>query len=224
MPPETQAKVLRVLQERSFERVGGTTPIAVDVRVVAATHRDLEARGRGRPLPRGSLLPPASVVEIALPPLRERREDMPALAQRFLAQVAERLGRPQKRARRRTRSRRSRATPGPATCASCATRSSARRCSRPATRSTRATSLLGGTPATAPRAGDAERLVRATRSARAVEDFERAYLLRALRAHGGNVSRTAEAIGMVRQSLQQKMRELGCASAPRRRRARPSRS
>ena len=57
MAPETQAKVLRVLQERSFERVGGTQPIAVDVRVVAATHRNLAEDVAGEPLPRGPLLP-----------------------------------------------------------------------------------------------------------------------------------------------------------------------
>src|SRR5262249_9916995 len=91
MPPETQAKLLRVLQERAFERVGGMRPIAVDVRVVAATHRPLEdevRRGRFRE----DLYYRLRVVEIELPPLRERREDVPALAQRFLERVVERLG------------------------------------------------------------------------------------------------------------------------------------
>ncbi len=87
MAPATQAKVLRVLQERRFERLGGTTSIEVDVRIVAATHRNLEAEvaaGRFRE----DLYYRLRVVEIALPPLRERREDLPALAQRLLAQVA----------------------------------------------------------------------------------------------------------------------------------------
>ena len=58
IPPATQVKLLRVLQERTFERVGGNEPIKVDVRIVAATNRDLARRGRRGPLPRGSLLPP----------------------------------------------------------------------------------------------------------------------------------------------------------------------
>ena len=59
MPLETQAKLLRAIQEKEFERVGGNQPIRVDVRLLAATNQDLEARGPRRPLPRGPLLPPA---------------------------------------------------------------------------------------------------------------------------------------------------------------------
>ena len=59
MPLETQAKLLRAIQEKEFERVGGNQPIRVDVRVVAATNRDLEAAVARGPLPRGPLLPPA---------------------------------------------------------------------------------------------------------------------------------------------------------------------
>ncbi|MGI9592452.1 MAG: sigma-54-dependent transcriptional regulator, partial [Myxococcota bacterium] len=90
MPRETQANVLRVLQERCFERVGGTKPLRVDVRVVAATHRNLEEdvkQGRFRE----DLYYRLKVVESELPPLRQRREDVPALAQRFLERVTERL-------------------------------------------------------------------------------------------------------------------------------------
>ena len=95
MAQETQAKVLRVLQERAFERVGGNAPIEVDVRVVAATHRDLETEvkeGRFRE----DLYYRLKVVEVTLPPLRDRTEDIPALVERFLSQVAERLGRDKK--------------------------------------------------------------------------------------------------------------------------------
>jgi DNA-binding NtrC family response regulator len=92
MAPETQAKVLRVLQEQSFERVGGGKPIQVDVRVVAATHRDLEAEVKNERF-REDLYYRLKVVEVVAPPLRERAEDIPALVDRFLAQVAERLGR-----------------------------------------------------------------------------------------------------------------------------------
>src|SRR5262245_27727483 len=91
MPAETQAKVLRVLQERSFERVGGTKPIDVDVRVIAATHRNLEDEVRKQRF-REDLYYRLKVVTIELPPLRERAEDIPALAQRFLERVTARLG------------------------------------------------------------------------------------------------------------------------------------
>lgn len=79
-----QVKLLRVLQERTFERVGGTEPIKVDVRVVAATHRNLEemmAEGTFRE----DLFYRLSVFPIEIPPLRNRKEDIPALAKSFLA-------------------------------------------------------------------------------------------------------------------------------------------
>ena len=89
MPLETQAKVLRVLQERSLERVGGTRAIPVDVRILAATHRDLEKDVREGRF-REDLYFRLCVVKIEVPPLRERREDIPALAGRFLEQLAKR--------------------------------------------------------------------------------------------------------------------------------------
>ena len=58
MSPSTQAKILRVLQEHEFERLGGTRTLRVDVRIIAATNRNLTADGAGRPVPRGPLLPP----------------------------------------------------------------------------------------------------------------------------------------------------------------------
>jgi len=84
---ELQAKLLRFLQEREFERVGGTKPISVDIRVIAATNSDLEASvttGRFRE----DLFHRLNVVPITLPPLRERKEDIPALSQFFLQKYA----------------------------------------------------------------------------------------------------------------------------------------
>ncbi|HEY1269645.1 MAG TPA: sigma-54 dependent transcriptional regulator [Candidatus Binatia bacterium] len=85
--PELQTKFLRFLQEREFERVGGTKPIRVDVRIVAATNRDLEAAvhdGRFRE----DLYYRLNVIPIVLPPLRERKEDIPELASFFMKRFA----------------------------------------------------------------------------------------------------------------------------------------
>ena len=82
MSPTLQAKLLRVLQERQFERVGGTRPIHTDVRILAATNRDLEDSIR-RGAFRADLYYRLNVVSLHLPPLRERREDIESLANHF---------------------------------------------------------------------------------------------------------------------------------------------
>jgi DNA-binding NtrC family response regulator len=175
----------------------------VDVRVVAATHRDLEREveeGRFRE----DLYYRLKVVEIELPPLRERPEDVPALAARFLAQLAERHERPARRLAPGALARLTRhAWPGNV------------RELRNAVE--RAAVLAAGEEIEAEdlaldasrEAQDPAGLPFGEAKRTAIEQFERAYLLRALRANEGNISRTAEAIGMVRQSLQQKIRELG---------------
>ncbi|WP_144184912.1 nitrogen regulation protein NR(I) [Elioraea rosea] len=84
MPPEAQTRLLRVLQEGEFTSVGGRTPVRVNVRIVAATHRDLRALIR-QGLFREDLFYRLNVVPIRLPPLREREEDIPALARHFLS-------------------------------------------------------------------------------------------------------------------------------------------
>ena len=93
MPVAMQIKLLRVLQERSLERLGSNTPIPVDCRVIAATKVDLRALAE-QGLFRTDLYYRLSVATIALPPLRERREDVPLLFQHFLMQAAARHGRP----------------------------------------------------------------------------------------------------------------------------------
>ncbi len=204
MAPETQAKVLRVLQERSFERVGGSKPLQVDVRVVAATHRDLERDVREGRF-REDLYYRLKVVELELPPLRDRREDVPALAARFLGQLAERHERPPRRL-----------SPGAVAALTLHPWPGNVRELRNVVE--RAAVLAAGDEIAAedlalggPRdaAADPSGLPFGEAKRSAIEQFERAYLLRALRANEGNISRTAEAIGMVRQSLQQKIRELG---------------
>jgi DNA-binding NtrC family response regulator len=92
MTPATQAKVLRLLQEQRFERVGGNETIQTDVRLIAATNKDLEAEvdaGRFR----GDLYYRLNVFHIPLPPLRQRKEDIPLLIDYFLRQLGRRLNR-----------------------------------------------------------------------------------------------------------------------------------
>jgi DNA-binding NtrC family response regulator len=207
MPLETQAKILRVLETRVLERLGSAKSVTVDVRVVAATHRDLEAdvaAGRFRQ----DLYYRLRVVEAALPPLRERLSDVPLLAERFLGRIAERLGRPAKtltdaalgrlvrhgwpgnvRELKNVLERAAVLAPGSAIDEADLDLGGAR-----------PPSFGGVCPPTSIPFAEAKR--------RFVADFERAYLAEALRQNDGNVSRTAEAIGMVRQSLQQKLREL----------------
>ena len=214
MPTETQAKVLRVLEERSFERVGGNRAVEVDVRVVAATHRDLEAEVREGRF-REDLYYRLNVVEIAIPPLRERVEDLPALAERFLTQVAERLGREKKMV--------------DADALAALARHPWRGNVRELRNAIEQASVLApgqvigvgdlrlgvleAGPAVAVQPGTVPTNLPFRDAKRAIVDsFERSYLIQALRAHGGNISRTAESIGMVRQSLQQKIRELGLRS------------
>ena len=91
LPPHLQVKLLRVLQEREFERVGSSRPIKVDVRLLAATHRDLEMLVREGRF-RDDLYYRINVVTILLPPLRERREDLPPLIECFVRAFAEKNG------------------------------------------------------------------------------------------------------------------------------------
>ncbi|MGE8685882.1 MAG: nitrogen regulation protein NR(I) [Achromobacter sp.] len=96
MPIELQTRLLRVLAEGSFYRVGGAQPVRVDVRIVAATHQPLEQRVE-QGLFREDLFHRLNVIRLRLPPLRERVEDIPALASHFLGASARALGVPVKR-------------------------------------------------------------------------------------------------------------------------------
>jgi two-component system nitrogen regulation response regulator GlnG len=91
MPPDLQTRLLRVLSDGQFYRVGGHTPLAANVRVIAATHQELEARVKQR-LFREDLYHRLNVIRLRLPAMRERREDIPVLARHFLAKSARELG------------------------------------------------------------------------------------------------------------------------------------
>ncbi len=99
--PETQVALLRVLQERVFERVGGTQPISVDVRVIAATNRDLNAAVDSGTF-REDLFYRLNVFPLEVPPLRERREDIPVLVEYFINRYARSVGKTFRRINKRT--------------------------------------------------------------------------------------------------------------------------
>ncbi len=91
MPFELQTRLLRVLSEGKFYRVGGVTPINVNVRVIAATHQNLEDRVKKNQF-REDLFHRINVIRIKIPPLRERSEDIPCLAEFFLDKFSKKLG------------------------------------------------------------------------------------------------------------------------------------
>ncbi len=124
MSLKTQAKVLRVLQEQVVEPVGGASGVRVDVRVLAATNKDLPTEIRAGRF-REDLYFRLNVIPIFVPPLRDRAEDIPLLAEHFMEELAREYGRrPQDASTPAARRGAAAATAGRATCASCATSSS----------------------------------------------------------------------------------------------------
>ena len=120
MPRESQSRILRVLVEQRFRRVGGDTDVQVDVRVISSTSRDLReeiAAGRFRE----DLFHRLNVVPLRVPGLEERRDDIPDLIRDCVERIGAAAGPAAAHLRPRTPSPRCRCSPGPATCASCAT-------------------------------------------------------------------------------------------------------
>ena len=211
LPRETQNKILRVLVDQTFMRVGGNAKVAVDVRIVASTSRNLEvaiAEGTFRE----DLYHRLSVVPIRVPPLAERRDDIPDLIEYFMEQISQGSGLPKRRIGEDAMAvLQSHSWPGNV---------------RQLRNNIERLMILAGGDADAvldasmlppdvgsmvpamPNGGGGEQLMGLPlRDAREV--FEREYLVAQISRFGGNISRTAEFVGMERSALHRKLKALG---------------
>ncbi len=211
MNPVTQAKVLRALENRVIERLGGTQSISVDVRVISATHRNLSAEvsaGRFRE----DLYYRLRVVTLDVPPLRARKEDIPMLAYAFLKLHGSREGRTKRLSRAALQAIGRYDWPGNVReLKNALERSVIFAGGEEILEADLPAEIMGNIPGPA-RAGKltAEEMPLSEPDFRdAKRKFEVAYITRQLERHKWNVSHTAAAIGLHRQSLQEKMRELG---------------
>lgn len=209
MTAATQAKILRAAESGEIERLGGRAPLRVDVRIIAATNQDLQAAIREGRF-RQDLYFRLAGMTLYLPPLRQRSEDIPLLVERFWQDLAVKYKREGPRLTREAMAR----------LAACEWPGNVRQLRATVERMfvlarggevTEADLQLAMEPAPVAQAAD-YLTVPDLREARRL--FEIEYLTRKLREHGGNVTRTAAAIGIERQSLQEKIRQLGIARPP----------
>jgi two-component system nitrogen regulation response regulator NtrX len=200
----TQAKILRTLQENRFERVGGSVTLEVNVRVIAATNKDLEmemAEGRFRE----DLYYRLNVIPIYVPPLRQRREDIAPLLEHFLERASVQSSGLKKSLSPKALERLA-AYPWPGNV-----RELQNIVERLVLMSPGPTVDVGDLPSQIAHP-DREKLRRGLESEKlsdARAAFEREYLLEKLRANQWNISRTAEVVGLARESLSRKLRSLG---------------
>jgi two-component system nitrogen regulation response regulator NtrX len=210
MNPVTQAKVLRALENRTIERLGGTQPIPVDVRVISATHRNLSAEIRAGKF-REDLFYRLRVVTIQLPPLRSHKADIPILAEAFLQMHGARLGRIAKITREAMMAIERFEWPGNVRELKNALERSLVLCrGEEIGVEDLPPEVLSGEAAPHRNSDGASENGFGEKDFRdAKRKFEVAYLTKQLGDHRWNVSRTAATIGLHRQSLQEKLRELG---------------
>ena len=211
MPRETQNRILRVLVDQTFQRAGGTTKVSVDVRIVSSTARNLEAEiAEGKF--REDLYHRLSVVPIRVPPLSERREDIPDLVEYFMDQISSATGLPKRRIGEDAMAvLQSHVWPGNV---------------RQLRNNVERVMILAGGDAEAaitadmlpqdvgsmipamPTGNNGEHIMGLPlREAREV--FERDYLIAQISRFSGNISRTAEFVGMERSALHRKLKALG---------------
>jgi two-component system nitrogen regulation response regulator NtrX len=211
MPRETQNKILRVLVDQTFQRVGGSTKVTVDVRIVSSTSRNIEADIAAGKF-REDLYHRLSVVPIRVPPLAERREDVSELVEYFMTQISQITGLPKR-------------TIGGDALAVLQSHDWPGNVRQLRNNVERLMILAGGDPEAVitasmlppdvgsmipsmPNGNGGEHLMSlALREAREV--FEREYLLAQINRFGGNISRTAEFVGMERSALHRKLKALG---------------
>jgi two-component system nitrogen regulation response regulator NtrX len=211
MPRETQSKILRVLVDQTFQRVGGGTKVTVDVRIVSSTSRNIEADIAAGKF-REDLYHRLSVVPIRVPPLAERRDDIPELVDYFMNHISHTTGLPKRKV-------------GADALAVLQSHDWPGNVRQLRNNVERLMILAGGDPEaeisasmlppdvgsmipTMPNGDGGEQLMRlALREAREV--FEREYLLAQISRFGGNISRTAEFVGMERSALHRKLKALG---------------
>ena len=207
MNPVTQAKVLRALENRTVERLGGTQPIPVDVRVISATHRDLPAEIRNGKF-REDLFYRLRVVSIELPPLRAHKQDIGVLSFAFLNLHAARLGRSARLSKEALAALEAYDWPGNVRELKNALERSLVMCrGEEILPADLPAEVISGEPLRLKKSGnDAGMSERDFREAK--RKFEVAWITKELAAHRWNVSRTAATIGLHRQSLQEKLREL----------------
>ena len=210
MNPVTQAKVLRALENRTIERLGGTQSISVDVRLISATHRNLAAEIRAGKF-REDLFYRLRVVTVELPPLRAHKADIPLLAEAFLQLHGSRLGRTARLNREAATAIDRYDWPGNVRELKNALERSLVLCRGEEIgiedlpeEVARGEVILHKSSGEGHDVGMGERDFR-----EAKRKFEVAYLTKQLASHRWNVSRTAATVGLHRQSLQEKLRELG---------------
>jgi two-component system, NtrC family, nitrogen regulation response regulator NtrX len=206
MPLSMQAKLLRVLEEGEVERIGGDRPISVNVRVVVATHRDLEARVQQEKF-RQDLFHRIYVFPLLLPPLRQRREDIPRLIEHFSAQVSRQNGwKPVPFSAQAVEALQSHSWPGNV-------RELRNMTERLMLLATEGQVDLGivqlALPSSSPGGTSAGATVGSGPLAERVESFERQVILAELKSSQNNMSAAAKLLGLERSHLYKKAEQLG---------------
>ena len=217
MPLETQGKIVRVMQEQTFERVGGNRPVKVELRVIASTNRDLPKlieSGRFRE----ELYYRLNVVPIKVPALQDRREDIPLLTRHLMERAAELAGLPpRKLSEDAIAALQAYDWPGNVrqlrNVVDWVLIMAGGKVSDPVTAEMLPPEISAAAPAVLRGQHNSEIMLMPLREAREV--FERQYLEAQVTRFGGNISRTANFIGMERSALHRKLRSLGITSGER---------